>query len=208
MVGNDLRIRRVTRPGRRGARTCCRPISDGQSATSSRRLTSNLETLIREVIESGQPRDDRGLATSKAAGTHCGFTRTASPAERYNGGVIVMVDIDPHKRAEESLREADRRKDEFLATLAHELRNPLAPIRNAVEILRLAAADSTLAVQAREVLFATSEPDVQDRGGSDRRQPNRRKESRVESEPSRSGTTPSTPPSRRAVPTSNHAGTK
>ena len=41
-------------------------------------------------------------------------------------------------RANEALRDADRRKDEFLATLAHELRNPLAPIRNALEILRLA----------------------------------------------------------------------
>jgi signal transduction histidine kinase len=41
-------------------------------------------------------------------------------------------------RANAALREADRRKDEFLATLAHELRNPLAPIRNALEIMRLA----------------------------------------------------------------------
>ena len=39
------------------------------------------------------------------------------------------------------VQEADRRKDEFLAMLAHELRNPLAPIRNAVEVLRLPAAD-------------------------------------------------------------------
>ena len=39
--------------------------------------------------------------------------------------------------SEAALRAADRRKDEFLATLAHELRNPLAPIRNAVQILRL-----------------------------------------------------------------------
>src|SRR5262245_36857925 len=38
--------------------------------------------------------------------------------------------------AEESLREADRRKDEFLAILAHELRNPLAPIRNSLHVLR------------------------------------------------------------------------
>ena len=42
-------------------------------------------------------------------------------------------------RLYEELREGDRRKDEFLATLAHELRNPLAPIRNAVQVLRLAA---------------------------------------------------------------------
>jgi PAS domain S-box-containing protein len=53
----------------------------------------------------------------------------------YVGGVA--VDITERMRAEEALRQADRRKDEFLATLAHELRNPLAPIRNAVELLRL-----------------------------------------------------------------------
>jgi signal transduction histidine kinase len=47
------------------------------------------------------------------------------------------IEIAQRKRAEEMLKEADRRKDEFLAMLAHELRNPLAPIRNAVHILRL-----------------------------------------------------------------------
>lgn len=51
-------------------------------------------------------------------------------------------------RANEALREADRRKDEFLATLAHELRNPLAPIRNSLEILSLAG-DSPEAVRAQ-----------------------------------------------------------
>jgi signal transduction histidine kinase/ActR/RegA family two-component response regulator len=45
-------------------------------------------------------------------------------------------------RAEAELREADRRKDEFLATLAHELRTPLAPIRNSLHILRLGGANS------------------------------------------------------------------
>jgi signal transduction histidine kinase/CheY-like chemotaxis protein len=48
----------------------------------------------------------------------------------------VTADITERRRMEHALKEADRRKDEFLATLAHELRNPLAPIRNAVEILR------------------------------------------------------------------------
>ena len=44
--------------------------------------------------------------------------------------------------AQRALLDADRRKDEFLATLAHELRNPLAPMRNAVQIMRLAGADA------------------------------------------------------------------
>jgi PAS domain S-box-containing protein len=52
-------------------------------------------------------------------------------------GVAVIEDVTERKHAEEDLREADRRKDEFLATLAHELRNPLAPIRNSLHIFRM-----------------------------------------------------------------------
>jgi two-component system, sensor histidine kinase len=55
-------------------------------------------------------------------------------------------------RRAEALREADQRKDEFLATLAHELRNPLAPLRNALEILRIAPTDAALAQKAREMM--------------------------------------------------------
>jgi signal transduction histidine kinase/CheY-like chemotaxis protein len=51
-----------------------------------------------------------------------------------------------------ALREADRRKDDFLATLAHELRNPLAPIRNAAELLRLHSADDRNRERAREII--------------------------------------------------------
>ncbi|MEW5918262.1 MAG: ATP-binding protein [Gemmatimonadota bacterium] len=50
------------------------------------------------------------------------------------------------------LKEGDRRKDEFLATLAHELRNPLAPIRNSLHIMRLAPNDSAAAEQARATM--------------------------------------------------------
>jgi PAS domain S-box-containing protein len=54
------------------------------------------------------------------------------------GCVVTMTDITERRGAEDRLRESDRHKDEFLAILAHELRNPLAPIRTAVEILRAA----------------------------------------------------------------------
>lgn len=51
------------------------------------------------------------------------------------------TDIDAQKRLAEALAEADTRKDEFLATLAHELRNPLAPLRNGLELMKRAAHD-------------------------------------------------------------------
>ena len=60
---------------------------------------------------------------------------------RVCGCVSVCVDMTEHKHVEDVLREADRRKDEFLATLSHELRNPLAPIRNALELMRRAGGD-------------------------------------------------------------------
>src|SRR4051812_32609 len=67
-------------------------------------------------------------------------------AGTLTGAVNVVVDITDRKRTEQRLHErerelaeAARHKDEFLATLAHELRNPLAPIRNSVHLLRLAA---------------------------------------------------------------------
>src|SRR5262249_26222989 len=55
-------------------------------------------------------------------------------------------------RAEAALKEADRRKNEFLATLAHELRNPLAPIRNTVQIMDLADGDPVHIAEARDIL--------------------------------------------------------
>ena len=61
-------------------------------------------------------------------------------------------DITDRKKAEFALREADRRKDEFLATLAHELRNPLAPIRSAVEVLRLQDPGDPVLRRHREVI--------------------------------------------------------
>jgi PAS domain S-box-containing protein len=61
-------------------------------------------------------------------------------------------DITDRKRAEAALVEADRRKDEFLATLAHELRNPLAPIRSAAELLRRRGGDDVVLNRHAEMI--------------------------------------------------------
>ena len=64
----------------------------------------------------------------------------------------VSQDITDRKLAELALQEADRRKDSFIATLAHELRNPLAPIRNAVQLLRKSGHDDPQLVWCRDVI--------------------------------------------------------
>ena len=61
----------------------------------------------------------------------------------------LRVTVAALQQSEQALKEADRKKDEFLATLAHELRNPLAPIRNSLEVLKRAGNDSEVAAQSR-----------------------------------------------------------
>jgi len=71
--------------------------------------------------------------------------RLAAEAERAQANARLEATMD-------ALRRADRRKDEFLATLAHELRNPLAPIRNAVKLLELPAVDERRRQWGRDVI--------------------------------------------------------
>ena len=72
---------------------------------------------------------------------------TISPVRDRNGRVVgaskVARDVSERKRMEAQLRDADHRKDEFIAMLGHELRNPLAPIRNAAAVLRRTSANET-----------------------------------------------------------------
>ena len=63
----------------------------------------------------------------------------------------IIADVTQRKHTEATLRDADLRKDEFLATLAHELRNPLAPIRNAVQIMQLSR-DEAMHENARKII--------------------------------------------------------
>jgi signal transduction histidine kinase/ActR/RegA family two-component response regulator len=73
-------------------------------------------------------------------------------AGRPRGAVGAIMDVSLHMRNEAALREADKRKDEYLAILAHELRNPLAPIRNSLHLLRLATKHDPNASRATEMM--------------------------------------------------------
>ena len=73
-------------------------------------------------------------------GSYRWFEVLSSPrfeGERFAGNVGISLDITDRKEAQEQLQLAAQRKDEFLATLAHELRNPLAPLRSGLEVIKL-----------------------------------------------------------------------
>jgi PAS domain S-box-containing protein len=74
------------------------------------------------------------------------------PDGRSNVVHAIAIDITERKQAEEALQLADRRKDEFLAMLAHELRNPLAPISSAADMLRIAYSNEPRVKQISEIV--------------------------------------------------------
>jgi signal transduction histidine kinase/CheY-like chemotaxis protein len=85
------------------------------------------------------------------------WTEPHEPSERAERLLEVLArqaaDLIERKRSEDALLHADRRKDEFLMTLAHELRNPLAPIRSAVDLMKHAPSSATGEISwARDVL--------------------------------------------------------
>jgi PAS domain S-box-containing protein len=84
--------------------------------------------------------------------SHTTLAAVRDPSGEICWLVVTVQDITRRREVEESLREADRRKDDFLAMLGHELRNPLAPIRNAVQILNERGRDDLIEQRAREII--------------------------------------------------------
>ena len=120
-----------------------------------------LTSLKRQVLESGVGRREEITVTLPAGARS--YDLMVEPRFDTGGAIIgvagVAVDITERKRTEQllrdsetRLREADRHKDEFLAMLAHELRNPLAPIRTGLELVRVAGDKPETVAQIRPMM--------------------------------------------------------
>ncbi|WP_141837867.1 ATP-binding protein [Herbaspirillum sp. SJZ107] len=111
---------------------------------------SDLERMYRRVMQTRAPESVEFL--------HAYLDRDPGWLEvraypGVDGGLSIFFrDVNNRKEAEEKLRDADRRKDEFLAMLAHELRNPLAPIGAAAQLLQLGKLDNERVKKTSEVI--------------------------------------------------------
>jgi len=117
----------------------------------------SVESPVAKVLREGQV---VGLANHtlliRRDGTETPIEDSAAPIVDDAGRVLCVVlafrDATERRAAEQANRDADRRKDEFLAVLAHELRNPLAPIRQAAEVVRLPNATADQIRWSHEVI--------------------------------------------------------
>jgi PAS domain S-box-containing protein len=105
-------------------------------------IPQELHSEEREILArlaKGQRIEHFDTVRVRKDGTRVEVSITISPIRDDTGSIVgaskIARDITERRRFERALLEADRRKDEFLATLAHELRNPLAPVRNATALL-------------------------------------------------------------------------
>jgi two-component system CheB/CheR fusion protein len=168
IVGKDLRVRRFTPM----AETAFNLIpSDVGRPISGFKLDFNvpdLAAMLAEVMKTASPREHE-VQDTKGVWYSLRIQPYKTLEGKIDGAVILLVDVDTLKRAREyaesmetalherlgELAAADRSKNEFLALLAHELRNPLAPLRNAAHVLETAGvggADEDAVRQARSMM--------------------------------------------------------
>ncbi|HEX3125964.1 MAG TPA: CheR family methyltransferase [Thermoanaerobaculia bacterium] len=154
IIGKDLRVRRFTPAAERAFNLIPSDVGRPIGGFKLNFSVPDLEAMLAAVIETGSPREDE-VQDAQGMWYSLRIRPYRTLEGKIDGAVILLVDIDTLRRAREyaksmetalhlrleDLAAADRSKNEFLALLAHELRNPLAPLRNAAHVLEAAGAD-------------------------------------------------------------------
>jgi signal transduction histidine kinase/ActR/RegA family two-component response regulator len=161
IVDGDLKIAQMNARSQSGAFYNVRPVVGRQLEDIMRRMwpepvASEIVSAFRHTLETGEAYRSRNFMSVRADTDNLEsyeweLHRITLPDGKL-GVVSYYFETTRLRKAEQALRDADRRKDEFLATLAHELRNPLAPIRNGLQILRMVEGDPKAASQVQEML--------------------------------------------------------
>jgi two-component system CheB/CheR fusion protein len=179
MVGNDLRLRRTTAPARRVMNIQATDIGRPLAELTTNIDVPDLGVLIGEVIDQVQPRE-REVRDRSGEWYLLRIHPYRTADNKIDGAVLVLLGIDEIKRSQqaqrdseerlqlaleeskqlaeklsqhmEELKVADQKKNDFIAVLSHELRNPLAPIVNAVAILRTQGVSESKLEWCRDVI--------------------------------------------------------
>ena len=107
---------------------------------------------VARVLETLQPLERRIARRDRSTHYLMRIMPYRAPDDSVNGVVITFLDVTSIVQAESALRDADVRKDVFLATLSHELRNPLAPIRTAAKLLKGSRHDPEILDRAESII--------------------------------------------------------
>ncbi|MDO3380923.1 hybrid sensor histidine kinase/response regulator [Gilvimarinus algae] len=109
----------------------------------------------RHCLDSGEP-FEMSFPLRSASGEYRTFFTRTTPLRDKNGTILQWLgtntDIHEIEKVQEELKASNRRKDEFLAMLAHELRNPLAPIGSAAELLKHSSAEPAIVIKTADII--------------------------------------------------------
>lgn len=130
------------------------PSDQGRPLTDivSRLQYSRLQDDVNQVLKSSKPLERRISSADGASHYIMRILPYRGHDNAVSGTLVTFIDVTSIVQAETLLREADVRKDVFIATLSHELRNPLAPIRTAAHLLESPQLDPQQAEQLRGVI--------------------------------------------------------